>query len=284
MIFFSPAKVNLFLRILRRRSDGYHDLASLFQAVDLYDTLHVEFSEEDCLTCNDLQVPLGPSNLIWKAIYLYRQQTGYAFKLHIQLDKKIPMEAGLGGGSSNAATALWAINALHDHSISESELCKWAAEIGSDVPFFFSSGTAYCTGRGEQVNSLLPLKPSSFWIFKPLFGLSTPLVYNSLRADLLPSRDPEAYLQTFIKGHHAYFNDLEPSAFELLPKLKEIRELLRSHGFEDVMMTGSGTAMICFGEKIPSLSKEIFPFQQRVHFANRSPPHWYGNGQKTCFN
>ena len=126
----SPAKVNLFLRVICKRSDGFHELASLFQTVTLADTLRIEIAEEDQLICAHPHVPLTSQNLIWQAIHLYRRKTGSTFKLHIYLDKQIPIEAGLGGGSSNAATALWAVNALAEHPVLESQLQEWAAEIG----------------------------------------------------------------------------------------------------------------------------------------------------------
>ncbi len=139
----SPAKVNLFLRILRRRSDGYHDLASLFQAISLYDTIHFALSDHDELTCDKPGIPTDSTNLILKAADLFRRKTGLKFGLKAHLEKRIPHEAGLGGGSSNAATTLWALNQLHGQPASPDELIAWSGEIGSDITFFLSHGTAY---------------------------------------------------------------------------------------------------------------------------------------------
>jgi 4-diphosphocytidyl-2-C-methyl-D-erythritol kinase len=136
-MWVSPAKINLFLRIMRRRSDNYHELASLFQTISLCDYLSITESDSDLLICNNPSIPTCPSNLIWKAIHLYRINTGKKFALKITLDKHIPIEAGLGGGSSNAATALWAVNSLMGNLVSPDELQLWAGEIGSDVPFSF---------------------------------------------------------------------------------------------------------------------------------------------------
>src|SRR5262249_13981075 len=107
LTLLSPAKINLFLRILGKRPDGYHELASLFQAIDLADTIHFSLSDADHLTCTDPAIPVDRSNLIWKSVNLFRRKTGLNFHLKIHLEKKIPHQAGLGGGSSNAATTLW---------------------------------------------------------------------------------------------------------------------------------------------------------------------------------
>lgn len=271
----SPAKINLFLRIMRRRSDGYHELASLFQTISLCDQLHVSLSDSDELFCNDPRVPTNRSNLIWKAIDLFRQKTGLHFFVKIQLDKQIPIQAGLGGGSSNAASALWAVNQLTKDSVSVDDLQKWSAEIGSDVPFFFSSGTAYCTGRGEQVRSLDPLPDQKLWIFKPNEGLSTPSVYKQLCVSRLEQRDPEECLKFFLEGDGFYFNDLEGPAKELMPALKDFKNSLRSFGFNHLLLSGSGTSFICLGEPKASLPEGLNIFHQPACFINRSLLEWY---------
>jgi 4-diphosphocytidyl-2-C-methyl-D-erythritol kinase len=268
----SPAKVNLFLRVLRRRSDGYHELASLFQTIDLCDQLQMSLSDRDELHCNEPKIPTDRSNLVWKAVDLYRQKTGRQFTLKIILDKQIPSEAGLGGGSSNAATALWGVNRLLGNPVSSTLLFQWAAEVGSDVSFFLSSGTAYCTGRGEVVRDLPPLKEQAVWIFKPAKGLSTPAVYNQLRIDSLPKRDPEACLSAFFDGNPSYFNDLEEPAFALLPELSQLKSELLSLGFKHSFLTGSGTAFVCIGEPKKSLPGI---FQKQANFINRSLEKWY---------
>ena len=112
LALFSPAKLNLFFAILGKRPDAYHEIFSLNQTISLGDTLRVELADTDLLTCNDPKIPVGPSNLIWRAAALFREKTGFWQPLRIHLDKHIPVEAGLGGGSSNAATVLFALNTL----------------------------------------------------------------------------------------------------------------------------------------------------------------------------
>jgi len=144
----SPAKINIFLRILRKREDGFHELASLFQAISLSDRLSLRSQSElakDSMECNMPGVPTDSSNLILKALDVFRKNTGTKEFFHVRLEKNVPMEAGLGGGSANAASALWAINELSGRPATNAQLAEYGAEFGSDISFFFSNGTAYCT-------------------------------------------------------------------------------------------------------------------------------------------
>ncbi|THG18147.1 hypothetical protein TEA_018752 [Camellia sinensis var. sinensis] len=154
LTLFSPCKINVFLRITGKREDGFHDLASLFHVISLGDRIKFSLSpskSKDRLSTNVPGVPIDDRNLIVKALNLYRKKTGADNFFWIHLEKKVPTGAGLGGGSSNAATALWAANQFSGCLATEKELQEWSSEIGSDVPFFFSQGAAYCTGRGEKV-------------------------------------------------------------------------------------------------------------------------------------
>ncbi|MGK5594658.1 MAG: 4-(cytidine 5'-diphospho)-2-C-methyl-D-erythritol kinase [Parachlamydiaceae bacterium] len=267
----SPAKVNLFLSVLKKRSDGYHELASLFQAINLSDQLSFKLSSEDLFTCNQDRLPTDGSNLVIKALHLFRKKTDCHFPVHIHLEKNIPHEAGLGGGSSNAATTLFALNKMAGDRYAIEELQTWSAEIGSDVPFFFSSGTAYCTGRGEQVKNLDPIdvhEPLS--IVKPAKGLSTPHVFSSLQIDRLPKRDLVSYLNQFYQGEYPFFNDLESAAYIVKPELLNFRDSLLRSGFSKVHMTGSGTAYLCVGQGSPNPSF----FHKPITFIRRSNE-WY---------
>lgn len=269
----SPAKINLFLRIIRRRSDGYHELASLFQAIDLCDTIHFSPAPHDTMTCTDPAIPIDHSNLILKAIHLFRRKTGLKIALSVHLEKRIPQQAGLGGGSSNAATTLWALNQLCGKPAAQNELAAWSAEIGSDIPFFLSEGTAYCTGRGEILQQLKPLTKTSLYIVKPFQGLSTPQVYGKLDAVSLPQRDPEKALESFLNGNPDYFNDLETPAFATLPELAVLKSQLQSLGFSDVLMSGSGSAFFCLGKGMPEDIPGVKFYSAR--FINRARDSWY---------
>lgn len=269
----SPAKINLFLRVIRRRPDGYHELASLFQAIDLCDTIHFELSSHDSLTCDDPSIPTDHSNLILKAADLFRRKTGLSTGVKIHLEKRIPVQAGLGGGSSNAATTLWALNELCGRPGSQEELIRWSGDIGSDITFFLSQGTAYCTGRGEILQPLQPLQKTSLTIAKPSFGLSTPQIYRSLDATSLQQRDPAAALSSFLNGNPVYFNDLEIPAFAVAPELAKLKTKLNACGFDQVLMSGSGSAFFCIGNgDLRELSEtQFYP----ANFSNRSIDTWY---------
>lgn len=156
---------------------------------------------------------------------------------------------------------------------SEVQLAQWAGEIGSDIPFFFSSGTAYCTGRGEMMRSLPPLPKGDLHIVKPSQGLSTPQVYSLLNTAALPQRDPVTALDSFLNGCASYFNDLEVPAFSVLPQLAELKSSLRSYGFSDVMMSGSGSAFFCVGNGIVPALPHVAIYQ--TNYLNRKEGSWF---------
>lgn len=255
---FSPCKINLFLRIIRKREDGFHDLASLFQTVGFGDTMRFKKLDgeacEDELTCNMPDVPVDSSNLVIKALDLWRERTGVRQFFRVDLDKRVPAQGGLGGGSGNCATAFFAANELCGAPAALGDLEAWSAELGSDITFFFSRGTCYCTGRGEVLHPQAPLPPSVCYLVKPEEGLSTPLVFKNLDYALLSPADPEEVLATFTGGGDrglygaTYVNDLEPPAFKVMPALAELKADLRAAGFPVVMMSGSGSTLFALGE------------------------------------
>jgi len=258
---FSPCKINLFLRIIRKRPDGFHDLASLFQAVGFGDTLNLSlnnYGNSDEFTCNMEGVPTDSTNLVLRALQLMREKTGKtSVYFNADLFKRVPAQAGLGGGSANAATAMWGANELMGRPATLDQLIEWSGELGSDITFFLSRGTAYCTGRGEIMTPIDPPLPSGakLSIVKPNLGLSTPKVFKALDYDQLSTEDPEMLRDLFLRegvvntDDKYYINDLEQPAFDCLPELKALKdELLEVEGFDHVMMSGSGTSIFCIGE------------------------------------
>ena len=231
-----------------------------------FDRLTIAPSDADSLTCDNPVIPCDSSNLIQRAVTCYREKTGWDLPLAIHLEKRIPIEAGLGGGSSNAATTLWALNQLNPSPVPTPSLIEWAGTFSSDAPFFFSTGAAYCEGRGEKVTPVSPLPSRSFWIAKPKGGLSTPAVYAAHRVTQTKHIP--------FTGEFSLQNDLEEAAFSLLPSLSSLKAQLLEIGFTDVVMTGSGTAFLCFGEvshpQLPDV--QFFP----VSFTYREDPSWYG--------
>ncbi len=243
--------MNLSLRIIRKREDGFHELSSLFQTIDLCDHIQITPAPKDSFTSNCPQIS---NNLILQALHLFRAKTRISNTYHIDLQKNIPIEAGLGGGSSNAATTLWALNTLNGSPASKEQLMHWGAELGSDVPFFFSSGSAHCTGRGEIVKDVTPITLNHpLWLVKPSIGLSTQEIYQAFD------------LSTCSKEDQLFTNDLEHPAFLAKPSLKELKQKLERL-YDRVVMSGSGTAFICEGAT---------PSGTPIAFMNRDPHQWY---------
>lgn len=269
----SPAKVNLFLKIVAKRNDGYHELISLFQTISLADTITIEKAMEDRISCSDTSVPTDETNTVAKALAAYRKRSTAKDAFHVAIQKRIPHGAGLGGGSSNAATALFGLNALAKEPVSERDLIDAASEVGSDVPFFLSGGTAICKGRGEIIEEVSPLKKRSLYIVMPDFTLSTPKVYGKVRVENLSGRDFPKSACEISSENYPCFNDLEAPAFELAPQLKEYKTYLSSQGYERVFMSGSGSSLVIFCSKPPALPPGCRLYS--ASFINRKRGYWY---------
>lgn len=291
LTLFSPCKINVFLRITNKREDGYHDLASLFHVISLGDILKFSLSPsntKDALSTNVSGVPLDDRNLIIKALNLYRKKTGTEKFFWIHLDKRVPTGAGLGGGSSNAATALWAANQFSGCPATEKELQEWSSEIGSDVPFFFSHGAAYCTGRGEIVQNIPPLVSSDIpmVLIKPQQACSTAEVYKRLRLDQTSNVAPSILLERISTGgisQDVCINDLESPAFEVLPSLKRLKQRITAAGrgeYDAVFMSGSGSTIVGIGSPDPPqfiYDDEEYRdvFLSDANFLTREENEWY---------
>ncbi|MEI6243260.1 MAG: 4-(cytidine 5'-diphospho)-2-C-methyl-D-erythritol kinase [Chlamydiota bacterium] len=252
--FFSPAKINLFLLVLGKREDGYHEIASLMQAISLYDELHFELGNKDVLLSSDPSLDIGPSNLIWKAVLAFREKTSIREPLTITLKKNIPMMSGLGGGSSNAATTLFALDSIFSTNFSQEDFFSLAQKIGSDVPFFFSQGTAYVEGRGEKVEEIFLPIAHSFYLFFSKEGLSTAHVYQAMKGKIDVHQNPRALLKRFLAHDFSYQNDLEKGAFSICQSLANNKKELEESNFSSVFLTGSGSAFVCVGENHRGLS------------------------------
>merc|ERR1712232_721876 len=241
---------------------GYHELASLFHTVAFGDVLDLELlpesAKQDKFACNMPGVPVDDTNLVIRALTLFRERSGMKRFFRANLLKTIPAQAGMGGGSSNAATAFFGANALCGYPGTQDDLLNWTDDpfIGSDATFFLSEGTAYCTGRGEVVTPVaaLPLPDGlPVYLVKPNYGLPTPMIFKAFNIALVSSVDPERLLDTFRgKGvaHSSWVNDLERPAFEVKPELGQLKAFLCSAewGFKAVLMSGSGSTIFCLGE------------------------------------
>lgn len=242
----APAKINLSLRILGKRPDGFHELETLMAPIGLADQIEISHGGGKGIEflCSDPELPGGGDNLCVKAAEAFRAATGLDHGIRIALMKKIPHGAGLGGGSSDAAAVLKGLNELFDHPLVEEELHQIAATLGSDVPFFLHGGVAVCRGRGEIPGEARALPERTLLLIKPPFHVPTAWAYRHYAElkeskKLVPPQEPQQL------GEIEIVNDLEPAVFHkylLLPSMKAW--LLEQPGVECAFMTGSGSTMV----------------------------------------
>ena len=245
----APAKVNLFLELHGKRPDGYHELRTLLAPVDLYDTLEIQPRDDGelALTCDVPGMPTGPGNLVWKAAVELCHAVGVSMGATIHLTKRIPHEAGLGGGSSDAAATLSALNVVWNLNRSVEELTPVAATVGSDVAAFLHAGPTWCCGRGEVVEPVPALRPLDLVIVKPPFGLSTAEVYRSARLPEHP-QSGDALLAALAAGDaeavgRLMHNRLQPPAFALQPLAVRVYDALLAQAPLGAMLSGSGSCV-----------------------------------------
>jgi 4-diphosphocytidyl-2-C-methyl-D-erythritol kinase len=257
----SPCKVNLILNILGQRPDGFHELETIMQPVPLHDTLIFDRAGDALeLTCNDPTLPVDGRNLVCRAAAGFLQAANLHAGIKIHLDKKIPLAAGLGGGSGNAATTLLGLNELFGQPLSAAKLGELAAGLGSDVNFFLQDKPALATGRGEQVQSLTAfpaLAGKALFLIHPGFGISTPWAYQNLARfpEALNGRPGRAQglvgaLQTddWAAIRAEIYNSLEAPALEKYPVLEIFQKFLHEYGALASLMSGSGSTTFAIFE------------------------------------
>jgi 4-diphosphocytidyl-2-C-methyl-D-erythritol kinase len=257
VVVWAPAKVNLFLEVIAKRADGYHEIASLLVAVSLFDRL--EFKEDATgnitLTCDQAELDCGPGNLVCRAARLLQQHTGSTRGAAITLDKRIPVAAGLGGGSSDAAATLAGLNQLWDLGLSGQDLSVLAREIGSDVAFFLASPAAWCTGRGEITTPLALAQTLWFVLVCPEQGLSTAEVYRQVAIPSRPENGTEIRKALaagdVVEIGRRLNNRLRDAAFALCPALAPWLDRLAAFGPAGQAMSGSGSSLfaLCHDER-----------------------------------
>jgi len=259
MKLIAPAKINLSLEVIKRREDGYHEIKSFMVPVSLVDTLEIELGGKGVeFSCSDTSLPVNDSNLVVKAAKLFFKYQKIDEGVRIHLEKAIPHGAGLGGGSSDAATTLKALNQIFETDLGTETLSAMAAEIGSDIPFFLAHSAAICRGRGEIVVPVKFTETLPLLLIKPSFGVPTPWAYQQWQNSKELSGIPYA-TQKFNWGN--LVNDLERPVFEkylFLALLK--RWLLAQAEVAGALMSGSGSttfAILHKDSKIDSLAQRI---------------------------
>ena len=250
----SPCKVNLLLNILGKRSDGFHELETVLQPINLCDRLTFGRAASGVeLTCSDSTLPVDARNLVHRAATAFLQAAQVKDGVRIHLEKKIPLAAGLGGGSGNAATTLLGLNELFGQPLPSTKLHELAAALGSDVPFFLQPRPALATRRGERIQPLEPfaaLRGTFFLLIHPGFGISTPWAYQNLARFPAALNGAPGRAQKFVALLQAgdlpaaageFYNSLEAPALDKFPILALYQEFLRENGAAAALMSGSGS-------------------------------------------
>ncbi len=240
----SPAKINLGLRVLGLRPDGFHEVETWVQQITLFDRIRIRPAARAIRVVVDRgDIPSGRENLAYRAAAALRAAAGEGSPgASIYLEKRIPVGAGLGGGSGNAAAVLWGLNRLWKLGMRPSALSRIAAGIGSDVPLFLAGPAALCRGRGEQISRRRPLASGWILVIKPPFSLPTSLVYGWMRNYLKKKKRPSRIKPRPMLSPD-YRNDLEHVVFDRHPLLRECRDALLSAGAWRALMSGSGPAL-----------------------------------------
>lgn len=245
------AKINLTLKVLGKRADGYHELETVMQTLALHDVVTLTPRVGEITLGVKGEAPAGKDNLVYRAAELLQQYTGCRQGAAIVLEKNIPMAAGLAGGSADGAATLWGLNKLWNLGLKPQELLILAAQLGSDVPFCLQGGTVLARGRGEKLTPLPDAPRMGVLLVKPNFGVSTAAVYQGF-ASVKPTKRPDAgameqalFRQDPVAVAAELANDLEYVTLAMFPQLQRIKDQLHRAGATGVLMSGSGPTIFC---------------------------------------
>ncbi|MDH4155707.1 MAG: 4-(cytidine 5'-diphospho)-2-C-methyl-D-erythritol kinase [candidate division Zixibacteria bacterium] len=248
LVIGAPAKVNLYLEVLGKRPDGFHDINSLFQAVSLFDRLRFKLTRTphiDIKLKNNNDIPTGPDNLVARAFRLLQNEFALKRGLDVALEKNIPVAAGLGGGSADAAATIIACNELFHLGLARRDMADIGLQLGSDIPFFFGTGQAVVTGRGENVEDRQ--LPTDYWLVlvNPAVAVSTRASYRALKMDLTKPRKAFSLpncrtVNNFVSHLRLSGNDFEMFHLESYPGHEKIKDGLEKQGASLVRMSGTG--------------------------------------------
>lgn len=277
----APAKLNLFLHVTGRRADGYHLLQSVFMLIDWCDTLHFELRSDSGITREDLTQPLPPDDLVLRAARALQAASGCRLGAHIGVHKRVPAQAGLGGGSSDAASTLLALNRLWRLQLPRRQLQAIGLTLGADVPFFLCGGNAWVEGIGDIIRPLElehALPGASLAVVKPQAGLETKAIFSH---PLLKRDSGCATIQGFAAAPYSFGrNDLQPVAQSLCPEISQAITWLASKGLQ-ARMTGSGSAV--FAQAAQAVDLHDAPAAWQVKMCNNLRLHplteWASDGE-----
>jgi 4-diphosphocytidyl-2-C-methyl-D-erythritol kinase len=265
LTFNTPAKINLGLRVIRKRDDGYHDIETVFYPINLFDTIIFRKSDKFSFSSNDKNLE-NYDNLIIKSKELLEKETNITFNIQIELQKNIPVGAGMGGGSADAAATLNALNQIYELKLSGTELFEFAINLGSDVPFFLDPQSSYATSRGEFLHRMDFRISQPILIVNPGIHISTKWAYSRIKPHL-----PELNLKDILIKHPAdyshyislVFNDFEEVVFSEYPVIGNIKEKMYNLGARFALMTGTGSTLFGIYPDIISAKKAEDFFKEK---------------------
>ncbi len=248
---FSYAKINLFLDIIGKRQDGYHNIKSVMQEINLKDEITIKDNENNkdiIINCNNKDIPLDHTNTAYKAVILIKHKYKINKGAIIYINKNIPIESGMAGGSSNAASVIKGLNKLWDLMMTEDEMLELGLKIGADVPFCLTGGTALVEGIGEKITKLKPFKWENILIVKPEFNMSTALVYNKMQNKYFNLYNGNKIVEYINSGSYKkaalnIANTLEYVVEEIHPEINDIKNKMIELNACSSIMTGSGSVV-----------------------------------------
>ena len=261
----APAKINLTLDVLYRRADDYHELEMIMSSVDLADYLTFTPLEEDKIEVftNKAFLPVDQRNHVYQIIKLVKERYNIREGMLVEIEKKIPVAAGLGGGSTDAAAALRALNRIWEQNMSVQEMIELGMQVGTDVPYSIVGGTAFVSGRGEIVTPINPMPSCWVVLAKPRISVSTKTVFRALEVERLDYIPKSRIVADAIEiGDYKGMvdnlsNALEAVTFERHPKLRQLSERMERYGMDGVTMSGSGPTIIGFSQNY-SRAKRVY--------------------------
>jgi 4-diphosphocytidyl-2-C-methyl-D-erythritol kinase len=274
------AKLNLALEVLGRRSDGYHEVSTILQTIDLADRLTFHPATDLSLQCDDPALN-GQDNLVWQAAEILAKSRNIQPRVHIHLEKHIPVAMGLGGGSSDAAATLVALDQLWQLNLSEDELSECAASLGSDVAFFLSGGTALASGRGELITPIHPLPSSPVTLICPSATIpeKTARMFSRLTSEHHSNGERTSRLAEILESdgyvEDMQYNVFEQVAFQEFEELDVLRQQIRASTGAEVHLSGAGPALYCLPsseDDFQRVSHALQPYGARVYLVHTISP------------
>lgn len=268
------AKVNLSLNVVSRRADGYHELEMIMVPIDLYDVIEITKADRMHFECNDPDLLFDDKNTVVKAIQLLRDKYQFKDNFHVQVEKNIPAQAGLAGGSSDGATTLILLNELLGLNIIEEELYVLGNQIGADVPFCLYGKPAVVKGTGDKFEQIEIQTPFYLLLVKPLQGVSTKNAFERLNLSIAQHPDYQEVKRALEYNDYSTFlkkigNSLEESASREVPEIAELKQELIEFGFDTALMSGSGSTVFGITQKEELLEEAIQHFNRRYPFVKK---------------